>query len=106
MHVSVVGFWSGRDATEDFEDVGHSKAAIAKMNDFYVGECPEVLEKKQAAAAAAAATTDLKFAGRAAPATTNSVGIFSKIFQFLVPLLFLGLAFALSKHGKKEDITV
>lgn len=103
--LNFVLFPSGRDATEEFEDVGHSKAAIEQMKDFYVGECPEVLEKKKAAAAAAAAA-DSKLAGSPTPAATNSVGILSKIFQFLVPLLLLGLAVALRKYGKKEDIKV
>jgi len=29
---------SGRDATEDFEDVGHSKNAIKIMEQYYIGE--------------------------------------------------------------------
>lgn len=80
--------------------MGHSKAAIEQTKDFYVGECPEVLEKKLAA-------TESKPAGSSATAVaTNNVGLLSKIFQFLVPLLLLGLAVALRKYGKKEDIKV
>lgn len=89
---------AGIDATEEFDDVGHSKSAIEQLKDFYVGECPEVLEKKLASAAA---TTDAKLAASDAPTLTNSVGIFSKVLQFLVPLVLLGVAVAIRKYGKK-----
>lgn len=91
---------SGRDATDEFEDVGHSKAAIEQMQDFYVGECPQVLEK---ATSLSVTEEDLAIGGSASPpAPTNSVGILSKIIQFLVPLVLLGVAVALRKYGKKE----
>ncbi|KAH8921647.1 cytochrome b5 [Atractiella rhizophila] len=32
---------AGRDATEAFEDVGHSDEARDIMKEYYVGECPE-----------------------------------------------------------------
>lgn len=94
----------GRDATEEFDDVGHSKGAIEQMKDFYVGECPEVLEKKKLAAAAAAATESSSSKLASSQVATNSVGIWSKILQFLVPLFLLGLAVAIRKYGKHQDI--
>ncbi|KAG0556115.1 hypothetical protein KC19_11G027300 [Ceratodon purpureus] len=89
---------AGKDATEEFDDVGHSKSAIEQLKDFYVGECPEVLEKKISSVAA----TNSKLAASDGPTLTNSVGIFSKVLQFLVPLVLLGVAVALRKYGKKD----
>ena len=88
---------SGKDASEEFDDVGHSKSAIEQLKDFYVGECPEVLEKE-----ASVAASNSKLAASDSPPLTNSVGIFSKVLQFLVPLVLLGVAFALRKYGKKD----
>lgn len=34
----VANAYTGRDATEDFEDVGHSKTAISLMEKFLVGD--------------------------------------------------------------------
>jgi cytochrome b involved in lipid metabolism len=33
-----VNFYKGRDATEDFEDAGHSKSARELMEQYYIGE--------------------------------------------------------------------
>lgn len=85
---------SGTDATEEFDDVGHSKSAIEQLKDFYVGECPEVFEKK-------VAETDSKLAASDSPTPTNTVGILSKVLQFLVPIVLLGVAIAIRRYGKK-----
>lgn len=88
---------AGKDATAEFEDVGHSEAAIEQMKDFYVGECPHVVEK-------AAPSASVAEAGLASPSPTNSAGVWSKIIQFLVPLVLLGVAVLLRKYGKKEEV--
>jgi cytochrome b involved in lipid metabolism len=88
----------GRDATEDFDDVGHSKSAKEQLKDFYVGECPEALDQKKVQND----SKELKDITKT-PASTNTVGVFSKVLQFLVPLVLLGVAFALRKYGKSED---
>jgi len=89
---------AGRDATEDFDDVGHSKSAKEQLKDFYVGECPEALDQKKVQND----SKELKDITKT-PASTNTVGVFSKVLQFLVPLVLLGVAFALRKYGKSED---
>jgi hypothetical protein len=80
-------------------DVGHSEAAIEQMNDFYVGECPQAVEK-------AAPPSSVAEAGLASASPTNSVGVWSKIIQFLVPLVLLGVAVLLRTYGKKEEVKV
>jgi hypothetical protein len=47
--------------------------------------------------------TDSKLGASDGPALTNSVGFFSKVLQFLVPLVLLGVAVALRKYGKRDD---
>lgn len=40
----------GKDATEEFEDAGHSKEAREHMNDFFIGEIdpsPQIIEKME-----------------------------------------------------------
>lgn len=73
---------------------------MEQMKDFYVGECPSVLQEKAAPSVAAADSVLVGSAGIAAP--TKSVGILSKFLQFLVPLVLLGVAFALRKYGKED----
>ena len=34
----MLAAWSGKDATEDFEEIGHSKAAREMLDKYYVGE--------------------------------------------------------------------
>ncbi|KMZ70399.1 Cytochrome b5 isoform B [Zostera marina] len=41
---------AGKDATEEFEDAGHSKEAREHMNTFFIGEIdpsPEIIEKME-----------------------------------------------------------
>ncbi|XP_024359923.1 cytochrome b5 [Physcomitrium patens] len=85
---------AGRDATEEFDNVGHSKAAIAQMETFHVGECPEVLKKNLATEEGVESETRK---------STYKIGIWSKIFEFMVPALLLGVAFALRNFGKNSD---
>ena len=92
---------SGRDATEEFDDVGHSKAAVEQMKDFYVGECPQAAQEKLTSAVAADSGVRVS---ASTPAPTKSGGILSKILQFLVPLVLLGVAVALRKYSQKEDV--
>lgn len=65
-----------------------------------MGECPEALDQKKA-------QNDTKVLNDVTKtsASTNTVGVFSKVLQFLVPLVLLGVAFALRKYGKSEDKT-
>ncbi|CAN6569672.1 hypothetical protein ACFX13_002246 [Malus domestica] len=84
---------TGKDATNDFEDVGHSDSARDMMEKYYIGEVDQ-------------STVPLKRTyipppqGQYNPDKTSEFVI--KILQFLVPLLILGLAFAVRHYTKKE----
>nr|ANQ46487.1 cytochrome b5 [Santalum album] len=84
---------TGKDATNDFEDVGHSDNAREMMKEFYIGEID-------------ASTIPLKHTYiRPSDATYNSdksSEFVIKILQFLVPLLILGLALAVRLYTKKD----
>ncbi|MCL7027914.1 hypothetical protein MKW94_013056 [Papaver nudicaule] len=66
---------STADATEDFDDVGHSESAKEMLVKYYIGEIDS-------------STIPVK---PITQDTTSSFGI--KTLQFLVPLMILGLAF-------------
>ncbi|XP_015888784.1 cytochrome b5 [Ziziphus jujuba] len=85
-----------KDATEDFEDVGHSDSAKEMMGKYYVGKVdlstiPEKPNYKPPSQPAALQHNQSSGSGSAV-----------KILQFLVPLLILGLAYALQYLRKKD----
>ncbi|XP_019200321.1 PREDICTED: cytochrome b5-like [Ipomoea nil] len=84
---------TGKDATNDFEDVGHSDAAREMMDKYFIG----VIDK---------ATVPLKrtyVPPPQAPYNPDKTPEFViKILQFLVPLLILGLAFAVRHYTKEK----
>ncbi|KAL0412268.1 UNVERIFIED_CONTAM: cytochrome [Sesamum latifolium] len=83
---------SGKDATDDFEDVGHSDDAREKMKEFYTGEIDKsTLPVKQSYTPPTLSST----------ANLDS-GDSSKILLYLVPLLILAVAFLLRFYSKKE----
>ncbi|XVE73655.1 hypothetical protein DITRI_Ditri11bG0136200 [Diplodiscus trichospermus] len=84
---------SGKDATEDFEDVGHSDDAKELMQTYYIGEIDSstVPVSKKTKAQTSAVTHQ-----------QDEPGFLIKILQLLVPLLILGFAFGLQFLGKKE----
>ncbi|KAF5800540.1 putative cytochrome b5-like heme/steroid binding domain-containing protein [Helianthus annuus] len=81
---------TGKDATDDFEDIGHSDDAKAMMDKYYIGD----LEKSYKIA-------PIHYAPPAAPTasaddkTSESI---IKILQFLAPLFIFALAFAYAKN--------
>ncbi|XP_077245627.1 cytochrome b5-like [Tasmannia lanceolata] len=84
---------TGKDATNDFEDIGHSTSAREMMADYYIGEID-------------ASTIPAK-RNYIPPQTVSHKSdkpndFVIKILQFLVPLLILGLAFAV-RHWTKTD---
>ncbi|XP_047317630.1 cytochrome B5-like [Impatiens glandulifera] len=86
---------TAKDATEDFEDVGHSKAAIEMMEQYLVGEIDVATlpgKKKD----------QHNLSSKGSSAENDSSSTFIKILQFLVPLLILGSAFVLRQYGKNE----
>ncbi|KAK2405709.1 pyruvate orthophosphate dikinase [Trifolium repens] len=88
---------AGKDATVDFEDVGHSDSAIEIMEKYFVGEVDTTTlpaEAKNNTPPPVQATT-LNY---------QSSGFFLKFLQYLVPLFILGFAFALQYYGKKKQV--
>ncbi|XP_022959033.1 cytochrome b5-like [Cucurbita moschata] len=82
---------TGKDATDDFEDVGHSESARETMNKYYVGDIdistiPERLTY-----------TASKQPHYNQDKTTEFI---VKLLQFLVPLAILGLAVGIRFYSK------
>ncbi|GAA0167765.1 hypothetical protein Leryth_000204 [Lithospermum erythrorhizon] len=84
---------TGKDATNDFEDVGHSDSAREMLDKYYIGTIDmSTVPKKRAYVAPQQAAYN--------PDKTPEFVI--KILQFLVPLLILGLAFAVRYYTKEK----
>ncbi|KAJ1704275.1 hypothetical protein LUZ63_004054 [Rhynchospora breviuscula] len=84
---------TGKDATDDFEDVGHSTTARAMMDEYYVGDIDTSTFPKK-----------VKYTPPKQPyynqdKTTDFV---IRILQFLVPLVILGLAVGVRIYTKSE----
>jgi cytochrome b involved in lipid metabolism len=85
----------GKDATDDFEDVGHSTSARAMMDEYFVGEIdPSTIPSKPT-------YTPAK---QAAYNPDKSSEFLIKILQFVVPLAILALAVAVRFLTKNEDV--
>ncbi|ESR54434.1 cytochrome b5 isoform E [Citrus sinensis] len=84
---------TGKDATNDFEDVGHSDSAREMMDKYYIGDIdPSTVPRKRA------------YIPLEQPAYNQdkTPEFIIKILQILVPLLILGLAFVVRHYTKKE----
>lgn len=85
--------FAGKDATNDFEDVGHSDSAREMMEKYYIGEVDQ-------------STVPMKrnyTPPQQAPYNPDKTPDFViKILQILVPLLILGLAFAVRQYTKEK----
>lgn len=84
---------TGKDATDDFEDIGHSDSARETMKEYYIGEID-----------ASTVTAKRKYIPPQQPNYNHdkTPEFIIKILQFLVPLLILGLAFVVRHYTKKE----
>ncbi|GAA6008273.1 cytochrome b5-like heme/steroid binding domain-containing protein [Rhodotorula paludigena] len=82
---------AGRDATEAFEDVGHSDEAREILAKYYVGEGPDGTAK---GAAGAKAPRD----AAGGKASESSGG-----FTYLLPLAFIAAYFAYKFYAAKES---
>uniref|UniRef100_A0A5B7C370 Cytochrome b5 heme-binding domain-containing protein n=1 Tax=Davidia involucrata TaxID=16924 RepID=A0A5B7C370_DAVIN len=84
---------TGKDATNDFEDVGHSDSAREMMEKYYIGEIDS-------------STVPLRrtyIPPQQTPYNPDKTSEFViKILQFLVPLLILGLAFVVRHYTKEK----
>ncbi|MED6194935.1 hypothetical protein PIB30_033251 [Stylosanthes scabra] len=86
---------TGKDATIDFEDVGHSDSAVEMMQKYLVGEVDANTLPAESKHNPPPPTL--------APSASNqsSAGLIIQFLQFVLPLLILGFAFALQFYGKK-----
>lgn len=85
--------FAGKDATNDFEDVGHSDSAREMMDKYFIGEIdPSTVPLKKIFIPSQQTQYN--------PDKTPEFVI--KILQFLVPILILGLAFAVRHYTKNE----
>lgn len=81
---------TGKDATDDFEDAGHSNTARETMEEYYIGDFdPSSLSSKPT----------VKQAHNNSGKTVDSV---SKLLPFAIPLAFLGLAIVVCIYVKKN----
>ncbi|XP_058102593.1 cytochrome b5-like [Magnolia sinica] len=82
---------TAKDATDDFEDVGHSTSARAMMDEYYVGEIDM-----------STIPTKSKYTPPKQPHyNQDKTGEFIiKLLQFLVPLAILGLAVGIRYYTK------
>jgi len=86
---------TGKDATDDFEDVGHSTSARDMMDEYHVGEIdPSSFPSKPTFTPAKQATYN----------PDKSHEFLIKILQFVVPLAILALAVAVRFLTKAEDV--
>ncbi|KAK7814675.1 cytochrome b5 [Quercus suber] len=85
---------TGKDATDDFEDVGHSSSARAMMDEFYVGDIDS-----------ASIPTKTKYTPPKQPHYNQdkTPEFVIKVLQFLVPLLILGLAVGIRFYTKSAS---
>ncbi|CAN8253780.1 unnamed protein product [Cochlearia groenlandica] len=85
---------TGKDATDDFEDVGHSSTAKAMLDEYYVGDIDSdtVPAKPKFVTAAATKQTETN--------KDKNSDVVVMILRFLVPLLILGLAIAIRFYTK------
>ncbi|CAH7675848.1 putative cytochrome b5 [Phakopsora pachyrhizi] len=74
----------GKDATESFEDVGHSDEARSLMEKYYVGTCSELGPKKTRTVKSNDRSTDEKSSSMGDSSSSDGGG-----FGYLVPLAVL-----------------
>jgi cytochrome b involved in lipid metabolism len=86
--------FTAKDATDDFEDVGHSTTARAMLDEYYIGDID---------AATIPATTKYTAPKQPHYNQDKTPEFIIKILQFLVPLAILGLAVAVRMYTKSES---
>lgn len=94
--------YTEKDATIDFEDVGHSDSAIEMMQDYLVGEVDTSTLPAKDNNSPPPLTRAPASSNQASESSHQSSGFVLKILQYLVPLLILGFAYALQYYGKRS----
>lgn len=84
---------AGKDATSDFDDIGHSNSAKEMVDKYYLGEID-----------VSSIPVKLKYVPpqKSSYNPDKSTDFIIKILQFVVPLLILALAFAVRHYTKSE----
>ncbi|KAL3517800.1 hypothetical protein ACH5RR_020389 [Cinchona calisaya] len=84
---------TGKDATDDFEDVGHSSSARAMMDELYVGEIDT-----------STIPSKTKYTPPKQPHYNQdkTSEFIIKLLQFLVPLIILGVAVGIRFYTKSS----
>lgn len=82
---------SGRDATREFEDVGHSDDARAQLDTLFVGNVRPATEEELRQAA-----EDAKLRGELS-SKPGSTTFFKSLAKWLLPIALIGLAFLIRK---------
>ncbi|KAL6005680.1 Cytochrome b5 isoform E [Asimina triloba] len=85
---------TGKDATSDYEDIGHSDSAKDMMHQYCIGaiDASSIPPKRQIIPPQAAAYSR----------PTRKDDSMVKILQFLVPLVILGIVFVIRIWTKKD----
>lgn len=86
-----------KDATTDFEDIGHSDSATEMMEKYFVGEVDTNTLPAQVTS-----SSSVRPPTQAPVYNNQSSGFVVKILQYIVPLLILAFAFGLQYYGKKS----
>lgn len=84
---------SGRDATREFEDVGHSDEARSNLEPLYKGELRDPTEQELA---------DAKESDKllAAAGSVSEQSLAAVAAKWLLPLILAGLAYLIRKYSK------
>lgn len=94
LHFVSIATTTGKDATNDFEDVGHSVDAHNLMKDFEIGEV-DIASMPEEVTYKLATSPEYNH-------DKNSIFII-KILQFLGPIVILALALTLRYLYKKDS---
>jgi len=85
--------FAGKDASNDFDDIGHSTSAVAMMDEFYVGD---IDSSSIPSKVAYTPPSQPKYNQDKTPE------FIIRILQFLVPLFILGLAAGIHFYTKSK----
>ncbi|KAG0534901.1 hypothetical protein BDA96_04G319800 [Sorghum bicolor] len=88
----------GKDATADFEDIGHTDSAKELMPQYCVGE----VDAATIPAKLTHAVVTKDAASRSEKTTTASAGTWATLLQLALPVLLLALAFALQNYSRAK----
>lgn len=79
---------SGRDATREFEDVGHSGEARAQLEELHIGDLRPPTEEELTQA-----KEEAKLRGEALAASSSGKSLATTLAKWFLPLLIVGVAY-------------